>query len=218
MKRTLLAALLPLWAWAGCGSNPVPNTDGNCQGLVTVSITPASVTTSAKSIEVIDVGPAGERYLQTEAPPLAVPSVVLRLGTQYRTGNHTVRVVAAEAAPSKGSATAPARVTQVGRVVSSLSGACPTVQLSVAAPTLLDVCMDQCDAEARCGKRSFDELASCTAVCQRSADLFATQQADWRAQYKNADEMIGKLAGCTHVACSAVDACGQAVLESGTPK
>jgi hypothetical protein len=216
MKRILVSALLPL-CLLGC-TNEVPNTEGNCQGLVTLSLTAPGGVNSARALDLTAIGPEGARYTQSETPPLPQTSVVLKIREAYKPGAYHFRAAAADGDPQKGAAASPSAITSVGRISSTLREACPSEQVTLTATSMLDICFDRCDADLRCGKISFAEFPTCQGRCRQDADVFAQQQADWMKQYANAVDTIQRLDGCTYVACSAIEDCGAALMKGLVPK
>lgn len=217
MKRTLVSAMLALGVggiWAGCETNVPPNTAGNCKGLMTVNLDVPGGVNAAKAFASTVLGPEGVRYDQVDVPPLAVPNVVLRLKDQYKNGNQIVRVVSAGADPSK----APTAVAAVARTQVNTQVSCPSVSLALKATRNVDICIDRCDAEVRCGQRPFGDLIACQNECRTREAEFNQQQSDWDALYENAAEMTQRLEGCNFVACGAIESCGEAVLKSAIPK
>lgn len=246
MKRVMAPALLSLLALGGCGSSDIPNTQGNCKGVVTVNASvPAALATkwsAAKFYQADVVNTRGERFTQPGTPPLTVPNVTVTLpGATYSPGQYSVRLVAADVVTGSGNTSVPTSVSAVGRAVVTLQDACPSPVLTIAEPTNLSVCFDKCDADLRCGKKDWTLYSQCvTASCQANADQFTSQQNTWVSTWaayllknKPADNpdqatatanakkqvqiLINQLEACNLQACTAVDSCGAAILAKFDP-
>ncbi len=238
MKRTLAPALLSLaiFGFGGCGQSDTPNTNGNCNGLVTVGLNASGGVNGFKNLDLTDLSPTGQRYTQSASPPLPLPNVVLRISDKFVPGQHLFRVVASDKSPSQASAAGPTDIAAIGRLSIDLEGKCPTTQVSLAPVRLTDSCLDKCDAQLRCGQMAFAQFTSCQSECNVKDAQFARQQdgwvADWSTFYapdpKNhampdADaaatvtQRVGQLDSCNFAACGEIETCGAGVIQSLTP-
>ena len=237
MKRIMLSASLTLaLGFVGCGSDDQP-TDPGCKGLINLTLTFPGGESDLKSLnayktlESTALDPTGGRFVQTDNPPLVTNVVALRAPNQTLSGGaYQVRIVHAASSPSSSNATTQVEVKNVGRATVQSSGAaCATGAVTMAAPARMDLCLDLCDAEVRCGKRGFNEFSACQSNCRANADAFAQQQQQWvdtwTAFYKKSNtadaankakaqvqSLIGQYESCNFAACSAVEDCGASVL------
>lgn len=236
-----LSASMALLVAIGCGSDDAPPTPP-CKGLINVTVSvPGSggdlqALNQYRTLEITGIDPAGSRWLQTENPPLTTTQVAVRApSTGITPGAYQFRAVSAATSPATSTAATQVEVKYVGRTAAQSGGdTCLTATLPLAVPSRMDLCLDLCDSEVRCGKRGVGELLSCQSSCREHAAEFTQQQADWVTEWTNfykkqagttaadaaakaktkVQTLVGQYEGCNFAACSAVEDCGVSVLSA----
>jgi len=182
-------------------------------------------------------GPSvGQSLISTTAegtPPLVVPSVTMPLGSAYMPGDYDINLIAADGySASTGNISS---VAYVGRISSTspngdLTDACPSPLITMAPPTSLDVCLDGCAAQLRCGSLSHADFLTCQAGsptgmmsttfgCTASATALTGEQTAWvnnmaaalamkfPMKYANAAAAMGDAMPLVQQAINAYEAC-----------